>query len=203
MAGSGCRIGWVHLLPLYALLGGCAWFEEPPATSVKEPPRRVATAVRAPGAKPVSPPPQQPAPVQTGRGCQDLQACQAQLRVLVESPDRRWMQRAETPEEVLTGVRIFAYRALRRRLSCDELGVALQQLTAVPTTLRTPPSGSTPQEIERASRLAAEVQGELSSEKGNRCAAPARPAAPSVQPPASAPAPQPPPPVSAPSEPKQ
>jgi hypothetical protein len=129
------------------------------------------------------------------------------------------MQRAETPEELLTGVRIFAYRALRRRLSCDELGVALQQLAAVPTSLRTPPSGSTQQEIERASRLAAEVQGELSSEKGNRCAAapaaprspPQRsapaappPATPPVQPPASAPAPQPqPPPAPAPSEPKQ
>jgi len=126
------------------------------------------------------------------------------LRALVENSDRSWMRRAETPAEVLTGVRIFAYRALRAQLTCGELGVALAQLAGVPTKLRTPPPGSRPQEVASATRLAAEVHEELSAERETRCvaAAPAPTSQPERAPPASPPTDQPPPAASAPAQPK-
>ena len=201
----------MRVAPLCVLLGagglwGCAWRDEPPGASIKD--RAPAATRRLPtkGATTARPPQprQQAAPAQDGRGCQDVQACEAQLRALVERRDRAWMRRPETPAEVLTGVRMFAFRALRPQLTCGELDVALEQLAAVPTALRTPPPDSRPEEVARATRLAAEVHSELGAEKETRCAAaPTRTRQPERSPPASPPQAPPAPPPPASSEPAQ
>jgi hypothetical protein len=85
-------------------------------------------------------------------------------------------------------VRMFALRTLRPKLTCDELGTALEQLRGVPGALRPAPAGSTPEDIARTNRLAAEVHDELRAENENRCRGAATP---SSRPPAPAPQPAP------------
>jgi len=178
-------------------------------------PRRV--AMREPGAetlsarpKPSSPPSAQASVTSEPGRCHNVQSCENLLRSLTENPDRSWITRPETPEALLTSVRMFAFRTLRPKLTCPELGAALDQMRGVPAALRPPPPRSSPEDVARASRLAAEVADELRAEQEARCraaaapppkpaaAAPAQPApaqqpatpsqpSPTTQPPASAP----------------
>jgi hypothetical protein len=124
-------------------------------------------------------------------------SCETLLRKMTEGPDRSWINRTDSAETLLTGVRMFAFRTLRPKLTCLELSVALEQLRGVPAALRPPPAGSSPEDIARTTRLAAEVHDELRAENEARCRAatsppPSRPPAPSPTP--SQPPPSPPPP---------
>ncbi len=189
------RIERVRLAMLCALLGpgllaGCGLekpindtlasikdtFDEPPP-----PPR----AARAPTLRKPKPRAQTAVVAQNGR-CHDVPSCETLLRKMTEGSDRSWISQSETPEGLLTGVRMFALRTLRPKLTCDELGTALEQLRGVPAALRPAPAGSTPEDIARTNRLAAEVHDELRAENENRCrgnATPSsRPAAPAPQP---------------------
>jgi hypothetical protein len=195
-----------------ALLAGCAWERgEPPRGSIKDPIARASTGAAkdmtaSPPAKQLQPQPRAQAPQpQQPRTCHDVPSCEALLRELIEGADRSWIARSETPEGLLTGVRMFAFRTLRPRLTCGELAVAMRQLRSVPEALRPAPAGSSPEDVVRATRLAAEVHDELRAESDARCRSaspppdrPARPPA-SVPPAAPAPAqPQPPPAASTP-----
>jgi hypothetical protein len=115
--------------------------------------------------------------------CHDVPSCETLLRKMTEGPDRSWIDRTDSPEALLTGVRMFAFRTLRPKLTCLELSVALEQLRGVPAALRPPPAGSSPEDIARTTRLAAEVHDELRAENEARCKAatsppPSRPPAP-------------------------
>jgi hypothetical protein len=182
------------------------------AETIDPQPPRVAqsrrVAMREPGtAAPSSrpkPPPQPSAQAsmtsEPGR-CHNVQSCENLLRSLTENADRSWITRPETPEALLTSVRMFAFRTLRPKLSCPELGAALEQMRGVPAALRPPPPRSSPEDVARANRLAAEVADELRAEQEARCRAaaapPPKPAAPAPAQPApaqqSAPPSQPPP----------
>jgi hypothetical protein len=174
-----------------------------------QPPR---VAMREPGAaarpaRPKSrPQPSAQANVTSEPGrCHDVQSCENLLRSLTENPDRSWITRTETPEALLTSVRMFAFRTLRPKLSCPELGAALEQMRGVPAALRPPPPRSSPEDVARANRLAAEVADDLRAEQEARCRAaaappppkpaapaPAQPAPPSQPPAATQPPSQPP-----------
>jgi hypothetical protein len=188
MADRRFRIGWTQSAPVAVLLAasalaGCAWRGEvePLRGSIKDT-RPFAPARPAPAAFRPQRQTAVVAPAPDARRCHDVQSCEAQVRALVESPDRAWLRRPETPAQMLTGVRMLAFRALRERLACGELDSAMEQLAAVPDTLRQPPPASTPQEVAYAVRLAAEVREELSGEKLTRCTT--APAAPPSPPPA-------------------
>ncbi len=173
------------------LLAGCG-LEKPindTLASIKDtfdgpPPPRTAAAAPSPRApKPRA----QAATAQSGR-CHDVPSCETMLRKMTEGSDRSWISQSETPEGLLTGVRMFALRTLRPKLTCDELGSALEQLRGVPAALRPAPAGSTPEDIARTNRLAAEVHDELRAENEARCRGAATP---SSRPPAPAPQPAP------------
>jgi hypothetical protein len=57
---------------------------------------------------------------------------------------------------------LFAYRALRRKLTCGELQLAIEDTKAAMSTLEKA-------SYERARALAGEVMGELATEHGKRC----------------------------------
>jgi hypothetical protein len=147
-------------------------------------PRRTVKRAAAPSpAPPRAPQPRAQAAVhQAPDRCHDVPSCETMLRSMTETADRSWISRPETPQGLLTGVRMFAFRTLRPKLTCAELGIALEQLRGVPAALRPPPAGSTPEDIARTTRLAAEVHDELRAENENRCktaaAPPAKPPAP-------------------------
>jgi hypothetical protein len=168
------------LLPVHDALVSIKDTVEPPP-----PRRRVAKVTPAPPAAP-RPEPRAQAPAPDPNRCHDVPSCETLLRKMTEGADRSWIARSETPQGLLTGVRMFAYRTLRPKLTCAELGTALEQLRGVPAALRPPPAGSSPEDIARTTRLAAEVADELRAENEARCRAAA---APPARPPAPPPAP--------------
>ena len=50
---------------------------------------------------------------------------------MVESPDRAWIGQRETPQSLTSGVRMSAYLALRQKLTCAELAMAVEDLESV------------------------------------------------------------------------
>ena len=82
---------------------------------------------------------------------------------MVGDPKRDWVGQPQSPEAYANGTRLFAYRALRKKLSCGELKIALQDTTAAATLLQTP-------RYERARTLTTAVGHELKIEQDKRCA---------------------------------
>ena len=73
----------------------------------------------------------------------------------------------------VSGVRLFAYRARKKELSCEELVHARREADGAAKTLRGPEGKSlSPAQISRATMFAAEVSKELSAEmRTRRCKA--------------------------------
>jgi hypothetical protein len=103
--------------------------------------------------------------------CDTSSDCVAQLRALVESEKREWIGRTVPAAEYATGVRLFAYRALRARLTCKELALALNEVDAATRTLHSPIAGVTPEQVDRVRILNAQVEVELRAERARRCGA--------------------------------
>ena len=61
--------------------------------------------------------------------CQTPQQCAVQLRVLVDDPKRDWVGQPQSADGYADGTRLFAYRALRNKLTCGELKRALDDTT--------------------------------------------------------------------------
>jgi hypothetical protein len=161
-----------------ALLAGCAWERsESPRGSIKDPIARASTATAA-------------------------------RNVAAAAPAKQPQPRAQAPQpqDPRTCHDVPSCEALLLQLTCGELAVAMQQLRSVPDALRSAPVGSRPEDVVRATRLAAEVHEELRAENDARCRAAspppdrtARPPAASAPPAAPAPVqPQPPPAATAP-----
>jgi hypothetical protein len=102
-------------------------------------------------------------------GCDTSSDCLSRLRALVESEKREWIGRTVPPAEYATGVRLFAYRALRSRLTCKELGLALAEIDLATRTLHGPIAGVTTEQIGRTRILNAQIEGELRAERARRC----------------------------------
>ena len=71
----------------------------------------------------------------------------------------------QSPDGYSNGTRLFAYRALRKKLTCSELQRAVEDTKAAMTSLDAPP-------YNRARALAGEVTRELTSEQVKRCSRP-------------------------------
>ena len=59
--------------------------------------------------------------------CPTPEKCAAQLKILVSDPVRDWIGQPQPPDSYANGTRLFAYRALKKKLTCDELGRALAE----------------------------------------------------------------------------
>jgi hypothetical protein len=97
--------------------------------------------------------------------CGSAQDCAARLKTLVTNPNRDWIGVPQSADGYANGTRLFAYRTLRRKLTCSELQRAVEDCKAAMTSLDAPP-------YSRARALAAEVTRELATEQAKRCSRP-------------------------------
>jgi hypothetical protein len=101
--------------------------------------------------------------------CSNATQCKAVLKAMIESPDRGWIGRQQPPDVYANGTRLFAYRALRRQLTCRELGMAVDELAAVSKAMSRPVGGMAADQVARTRALSSQVQGELANERAGRC----------------------------------
>jgi hypothetical protein len=133
-----------------SIFGGLLGPEEP------EKPTPVAATARPP----------QPQP----RGsCEGAAQCSAMLKTLIDNPDRGWIGQRQPPDAYADGTRLFAYRALRRQLTCGELSLAVDELAAASKALGGQVSGMTSDQASRTRTLCGQVEGELVREREGRC----------------------------------
>ena len=128
---------------------------EPPRTTTNLDTPRVPVAPRA--------------PVTEGLDCGSDTACLSQLKMLIDDPQRAWINQAPTPAEYVQGIRLFAYRALKNKLICGELKSALAEIETASNALDRPVPGVTPAQVARARSLGAQVNAELQVEQSRRC----------------------------------
>ena len=96
--------------------------------------------------------------------CKSTETCAKVLRKLVQDPNREWVGKAQPASAYNDGTRLFAYRALRPKLSCAELSRAIGETRGAMREMQaTAPAGS------RA--LMTQVNAELRSERQHRCKA--------------------------------
>jgi hypothetical protein len=107
-------------------------------------------------------------------GCTNVEACASVLKAMVADPERAWMQRPAPPAVLANGVRLFAYRALRPRLTCGELAAASAEVETGANALKGGVPGLQPDKADRARSLSVEVGHELQAETARRCASGSR-----------------------------
>jgi len=152
---------------------------EPPATEKQAPPTKpkqnIAAARKQSPATPAErQPPARQATGQDEASCVSVENCASVLKAMVASSDRSWVHRPAAPTVLANGVRLFAYRALRPRLDCDELAAALTELETAVHTFGNPLAGLQPEQMHRVRNLSIQVGGELHDERARRCAAQAK-----------------------------
>jgi len=97
---------------------------------------------------------------------------QAALRLLVADKSRKWIKEPATTGSYATGVRMFAYKTEKQRLSCEELAAGRREADAAPGALRSPSAKNLPPAIvSRGVMFAGEVSKELAREAQRRCRA--------------------------------
>ncbi len=108
-------------------------------------------------------------------GCvDDSKACiehrQAALRALQNDKSRSWVKQPASASSYETGVRLFAFKTEKARLSCDELGAGRREADGAPGILRSSQArGLTPAQVSRGMMFATEVSRELERERQRRC----------------------------------
>ena len=96
--------------------------------------------------------------------CPSPEKCAAQLRKMVTAPTRDWVGQPQSPDGYADGTRLFAYRALRKKLTCNELKRALEDTNAATSLLQ-------PTRYDSARSLTTSVARELKAEQDKRCGA--------------------------------
>lgn len=104
-------------------------------------------------------------------GCGTPAQCRTALKAMVESPKRAWVGQQMPPDAYTDGTRLFAYRALRKRLKCDELSRAIDEMRGVSKSLNGPMPGITADQVARTRALNGQVESELAQERSARCRA--------------------------------
>jgi hypothetical protein len=99
--------------------------------------------------------------------CTTPQDCSERLKSLVNNPNREWVGAPQSAEDYANGTRLFAYRALQKKLTCGELKRAVEDTKAALSSLEKPP-------YQRAHALAGEVSRALIAEQAKRCSRTAR-----------------------------
>jgi hypothetical protein len=98
---------------------------------------------------------------------------QMTLKSMLADKDRAWVRESATPQAHASGVRLFAFRARKKELSCEELMHGRREAEGAAKSLRGPDGqGLSPSQISRASMFATEVSKELTAEmRARRCKA--------------------------------
>ncbi len=179
------------------LVSGCAAFVSQPLVfgsyrSIKDDPEDAPAPALAPAQKPKAAPPKaaaapkpavpktaapakqpkvtyRPASAPPATACEGEGDCMAQLKALIDNPDRSWIGKPETPADHATGTRLFAYRALHAKLSCEELTRAIDELAEAGNTFSAPPPSISAQKANQVRALNAAVETELRAERTRRC----------------------------------
>lgn len=112
--------------------------------------------------------------LQRGFGCvDDSPECighrQTTLRYLIADKTNSWVKDSPTPEAYASGVRLFAYKAKKRELTCEELSRGKLEADTAKYSLAGLANRLTPAQISRSNMLAAEVGRELEAEMKRRC----------------------------------
>ena len=95
---------------------------------------------------------------------------QAALRILQADKTRGWIKQPATAATYATGVRLFAFKTEKTRLTCDELGLGRREADGAPGILRSAQArGLTPAQVSRGLMFASEVGKELDRERQRRC----------------------------------
>lgn len=94
--------------------------------------------------------------------CPTPEKCATQLKILVTDPVRNWVGQPQSADAYANGTRLFAYRALKKKLSCDELRRALVETETATPSLKGP-------RYEGARKLMSDVRRELGAERTKRC----------------------------------
>lgn len=120
-----------------------------------------------------------PAPPEPGAGAglacvDDSPRCvgerQSVLGRLVADKERAWIKERPTREAYASGVRLFAFKAKKRELSCEELAHGRREAEGATSALRgTSTTTLTPAQVSRGAMFASEVGRELASEHAKRC----------------------------------
>ena len=145
------------------LLAGCA------AAGTQDPPSTPGLLDKLLGATTPAPEPVAPPPSLEKESCGTPAQCKSALKKLVENPKRGWVGQHQSPAAYIDGTRLFAYRALRAKLSCRELNLALTETRTVSKSLAGEVPGASADQISRTRALNSQVEGELSRERGVRC----------------------------------
>ena len=101
--------------------------------------------------------------------CGGAGICAEELRKILASDKREWMQKRVSPSVYATGARPFAYRILRTSLTCQELVRALEEVVEADEVFDAPPVDISKEQAARISGLNAQVLKELRSESAARC----------------------------------
>jgi hypothetical protein len=120
---------------------------------------------------PASIPPQPPPVAEKKSDCGTAAQCRSALKTMVDGKDRAWIGQKLPPDAYADGTRLFAYRALRKRLNCQELGLAVDEVRAASKSLKGPMPTMTPEQADRTRTLNTQVEGELTKEQASRCRA--------------------------------
>ncbi len=94
--------------------------------------------------------------------CKSTNACTGVLKKLVSGKDRTWVGKPLPPEGYIDGTRLFAYRALRKKLTCSELERAVEETDTARANLK----GSSHAAV---NSLMGKVNTELRAERVGRC----------------------------------
>ena len=105
------------------------------------------------------------------KGCGSPAQCKLALKKMMDSPKRGWVGQHQEPSHYVDGTRLFAYRALRGKLSCRELSLAITEVRGAAKSLAGEVSGVSREQVSRTRALSQQVEGELARERGERCKA--------------------------------
>jgi hypothetical protein len=88
---------------------------------------------------------------------------------MVNGPDRSWIGHRESAQSLTSGVRMFAYLALRENLTCAELAMALEDLESVMKMFDQPVHAVSAEAGTLVVDRASEAWWRLKAEKVARC----------------------------------
>lgn len=135
-------------------------------TPAKQP--KVLSYFRSAEPRPIRPMAKGPATHETG-SCDTADQCALLLRLMVDDPTRSWIGQRPSAAVYANGTRLFAYRALRGKLSCSELALALEETRVAAKSFGTPAAGVTVDQATRVRTMNTQVASELQSEREVRC----------------------------------
>ena len=130
---------------------------------------RVKVASPAPATPAAKPPGGATAEPQDEASCRQVERCAGVLKAMVAHADRSWIGRPATPAALANGVRLFAYRTLRTKLTCEELALAHTEVDRAVKIFAAAVPGLELAQVTRARTLSIQVRAELHSESALRC----------------------------------